>query len=40
VVGRVAKVEIIFLKHWRVRVEWFGEGSLRQWCGFNALVLA
>jgi hypothetical protein len=30
VVGRVAKIEIMFLKHWRVRVEWFGEGSLGQ----------
>jgi hypothetical protein len=28
--GRVAKVEMIFLYQWRVRVRWFKEGSLRR----------
>jgi hypothetical protein len=39
VMERVTKVEMIFLKQWRVRVGRFREGSLRQGCRFNALVL-
>jgi hypothetical protein len=40
VVGRLAKVEMIFLEQWWVRVGRSGEGSRWRWYGFNASVLA
>jgi hypothetical protein len=38
VVGRVVKLEIIFLMQWRVKVGRSRDGSLQWWCGFNASV--
>jgi hypothetical protein len=40
VMGRVIKIEIIFLYQWRVGVRRSKEGSLRWWCKFNALISA
>jgi hypothetical protein len=39
-VGRVTNVEMTFLQQWRVGVRLSKEGGRRQWCRFNALVLA
>jgi hypothetical protein len=36
---RVIKVEMIFSYQCKVRVRRSGEGSIRWWCRFNALVL-
>jgi hypothetical protein len=38
VMERVAKVEMMFLYQWRVRVGRSGEGGLLWWCGFNASI--
>jgi hypothetical protein len=40
VVWRMAKVEMTFLKQWRVGVRRSGEGGQRWWCGFNASISA
>jgi hypothetical protein len=38
--GRVIKVEMIFLYQLRMGVGRFEEGSLRRWCSFNTSVSA